>query len=129
MPDKAAAHKCTNMQNNQLVKEIHGWMCFGLIQVALLLKHYLKLIILRQWISVVVLIWLSFSVQEYENIELCPKLMRQVELVRTANDFGFKVEAELAEDAEQEDELCLFISDVTAGGIAAGKGQSNAIVP
>lgn len=60
--------------------------------------------------------------EEYENIELCPKLMRQVELVRTAKDFGFQVEAELAEDAEQEDELCLFISDVTAGGIAAGKG-------
>lgn len=54
--------------------------------------------------------------------------MRQVELVRTAKDFGFQVEAELAEDAEQEDELCLFISDVTAGGIAAGKGQFNAIV-
>lgn len=54
--------------------------------------------------------------------------MRQVELIRTAKDFGFQVEAELAEDAEQEDELCLFISDVTAGGIAAGKGQFNAIV-
>ena len=38
-------------------------------------------------------------------------------------DFGFVVEAELADDADQEDELCIFISDVTKGGLAHRKGN------
>ena len=38
-------------------------------------------------------------------------------------DFGFVVEAELADDADQEDELCIFISDVTKGGLAQRKGN------
>jgi hypothetical protein len=33
------------------------------------------------------------------------------------------VEAELAEDTEQEDELCVFISDVNKGGPAAKQGN------
>ena len=50
--------------------------------------------------------------------------MFRLELVHTdkERDFGMSVEAELAEDTEQEDELCVFISDVTKGGPAARQG-------
>lgn len=63
--------------------------------------------------------------QEYENIEVCPKILFQIELSKGEKDrdFGFAVEAELAEDTEQEDELCVFISDVIKGGLAHRKGQ------
>ena len=50
-----------------------------------------------------------------------------MELVRGDKDpdFGFFVEAELAEDTEEEDELCAFISDVTKGALAHRKGKTN----
>ncbi len=69
---------------------------------------------------------LSLSPQEYEQLEVCPKVLFQLELSRGEKDrdFGLVVEAELAEDTDQEDELCVFISDVTKGGVAHKKGRS-----
>lgn len=37
-------------------------------------------------------------------------------------DVGFRVEAELADEVDLEDELCLFISEVAKTGLAAEKG-------
>ena len=58
-------------------------------------------------------------------VEVCAKVLFRLELNRTEKerDFGMSIEAELAEDTEQEDELCVFISDITKGGPAARKGQ------
>ena len=63
--------------------------------------------------------------QEFESIEIYPKILFQIDLIRGEKDpdFGFNVEAELAEDTEEEDELCAFISDVTKGGLAHRKGK------
>ena len=67
-----------------------------------------------------------FYVQEFEALEICAKIIFQVELIRdvTANDrdFGMSVEAELAEDSEEEDELCVFIADVIKNGCAYRAG-------
>ena len=57
-------------------------------------------------------------------VEVCAKVLFRLELSRSdkERDFGLSIEAELAEDTEQEDELRVFISDVTKGGPAARKG-------
>ena len=64
--------------------------------------------------------------QEYESIEICAKILFQMEIAKMDRDqdFGIQVEAELAEDAEQEDELCVFISEVVKSGLSHRKGQS-----
>ena len=56
---------------------------------------------------------------------MCPKIMFQMEMVKSDrdNDFGIAVEAELAEDAEQEDELCVFISEVVKAGLGHRRGM------
>lgn len=53
--------------------------------------------------------------------------MFQIEMCKSDKDleFGMQVEAELAEDTEQEDELCVFISEVNKGGLAQKRGQCN----
>ena len=63
--------------------------------------------------------------QEYESLEVCAKILFQMELERGDRDadFGFQVEAELAEDTEREDEMCVFVSDTTKGGLAHKKGE------
>ena len=63
--------------------------------------------------------------QDYEGVEIFQKIIFQVELLKTVrdHDFGLVAEAELADDAEQEDELCVFISEVTKGGLAHRKGD------
>ena len=50
-----------------------------------------------------------------------------MELTRSERDgdFGVSVEAELADDSEREDELCIFISDVVKGGVAHKKGEES----
>ena len=65
------------------------------------------------------------GLQEYETVEICQKILFQIELARgdKDRDFGFQVEAELAEDTEQEDELCVFISEVSKTGVAGRKGK------
>jgi len=61
--------------------------------------------------------------QEYQGIELCAKLLFQTELIRTRRDqeFGFTVEAKVADSSFQSDELCVFVSDVAKGGPVAQK--------
>ena len=55
---------------------------------------------------------------------MCSKILFQIELLKTEkdDDFGFSVEAELAEDTEEEDELCVFISELAKNGLAQKKG-------
>ena len=64
--------------------------------------------------------------QEYQGIELCAKLLFQTELIRTRRDqeFGFTVEAKVADSSFQSDELCVFVSDVAKGGPVAQKKGS-----
>jgi len=57
------------------------------------------------------------------------KLLFQIELVRSGKDrdFGFKIEAELTDELEHADDLCIFISEITRCGMAYRKGQYVAI--
>ncbi|XP_056015232.1 protein still life, isoforms C/SIF type 2-like isoform X5 [Ostrea edulis] len=57
---------------------------------------------------------------KYESIEVCQKSVIQLHLTKSSGDteFGFTVEAELAEDFERDDELRLYISQVTPGSVA-----------
>ena len=61
---------------------------------------------------------------------MCAKVLFQLELSRESaeQEFGMAVEAELAEDTEEEDELCVFISDILKGGLAHKKGRWMCIV-
>ncbi|XP_071502543.1 protein still life, isoforms C/SIF type 2-like [Diadema antillarum] len=58
--------------------------------------------------------------EKYDEIEICSKSIHQVELYKVdeAMSFGFSVEAELGDDMEQEDQLCVFISSLESGGQA-----------
>ncbi|XP_022081626.1 protein still life, isoform SIF type 1-like isoform X2 [Acanthaster planci] len=58
--------------------------------------------------------------EKFDEIEICRKCIHQVELYKFNEnmDFGFKVEAELGDDAEREDQLCVFISEIEKGGLA-----------
>ncbi len=38
-------------------------------------------------------------------------------------NLGFTVEAELGDDAEREDQLCVFISEIEKGGLAYHQGK------
>lgn len=64
------------------------------------------------------------SPQEYDLIELCKKLLFQIELARNGKDrdFGFRIAAELADDLQQPDSLCIFINEITRCGMAYRKG-------
>ncbi|XP_042232415.1 protein still life, isoforms C/SIF type 2-like isoform X2 [Homarus americanus] len=50
----------------------------------------------------------------HEVVEICGKILYQVELSRSSLDhmWGFSVEAELIENSERQDELCCYISRV-----------------
>ncbi|XP_038076162.1 protein still life, isoform SIF type 1-like isoform X2 [Patiria miniata] len=58
--------------------------------------------------------------EKFDEIEICTKCIHQVELYQFNEnmDFGFTVEAELGDDAEREDQLCVFISEIEKGGLA-----------
>lgn len=60
-------------------------------------------------------------------MEVCQKILFQIELIKTDRDldYGMSVEAELAEDTEQEDELCVFISELTKHGLSHRKGNAS----
>ena len=72
--------------------------------------------------------------QEFDAIEICPKILFQLELSRDACDvtdagasdangaLGVSVEAELADDADAEDELRVFVADVTRNSVAQRAG-------
>lgn len=63
--------------------------------------------------------WNFFS-QKYESIEVCQKSVVQLHLTKSPGEteFGFTVEAELAEDFDKDDELRLYVSQVTPGSVA-----------
>lgn len=60
-----------------------------------------------------------------------PKILFQIELQQqdTETSFGMEVEAELAEDTDEEDQLRVFVSEVQRGGLAHKRGEccSNAV--
>ncbi|XP_070568887.1 rho guanine nucleotide exchange factor TIAM1-like isoform X3 [Ptychodera flava] len=60
--------------------------------------------------------------QEYDEIEVLAKSIHQVELYKYTDDpmmtFGFSIEAELGDDSEEEDQLCVFISEIQPAGLA-----------
>ncbi|ESO93240.1 hypothetical protein LOTGIDRAFT_232689 [Lottia gigantea] len=61
---------------------------------------------------------------KYDAIEVCQKSIFQLELNKTTKDgvFGFAVEAELAEDYDRDDELQVYVCDVTKGSVADEQG-------
>ncbi|XP_055912609.1 protein still life, isoform SIF type 1 isoform X2 [Eupeodes corollae] len=60
----------------------------------------------------------------HEFIEVCMKILYQVELQRTTLEqmWGFSVEAELIENAERQDELCCYVSRVEDKSVAMHNG-------
>lgn len=59
--------------------------------------------------------WNNFvQLHTHEVVEVCAKILYQVELQRTTLEqmWGFSVEAELIENAERQDELCCYVSRV-----------------
>lgn len=73
------------------------------------------------------LLFLSLSVQlhNHEFVEVCMKILYQVELQRTTLEqmWGFSVEAELIENAERQDELCCYVSRVEDKSVAMHNGK------
>ena len=63
--------------------------------------------------------------QKFQSVEVCAKTVRQLVLSRTDEaKVGFTLEAELAEDGE--DELRVFVADVDVHGAARRCGRSTA---
>ncbi|XP_050692900.1 protein still life, isoform SIF type 1-like isoform X14 [Eriocheir sinensis] len=60
----------------------------------------------------------------HELVEICGKILYQVELSRSSLDhmWGFSVEAELIENSERQDELCCYISRVEDRSTAMQNG-------
>ncbi|XP_055889576.1 protein still life, isoform SIF type 1-like isoform X3 [Biomphalaria glabrata] len=60
----------------------------------------------------------------YDAIEVCQKCIFQMELTKPTKDglFGFAVEAELADDQDRDDELRVYVCDVTKDGVADRRG-------
>lgn len=58
-------------------------------------------------------------------VEVCAKILYQVELQRTALEqmWGFSVEAELIENADRQDELCCYVSRVEDKSVAMQNGK------
>lgn len=61
----------------------------------------------------------------HEMVEVCAKILYQVELQRTALEqmWGFSVEAELIENADRQDELCCYVSRVEDKSVAMQNGN------
>ncbi|XP_055686202.1 protein still life, isoform SIF type 1-like isoform X4 [Lutzomyia longipalpis] len=60
----------------------------------------------------------------HEVVEVCAKILYQVELQRTTLEqmWGFSVEAELIENADRQDELCCYVSRVEEKSVAMQNG-------
>ncbi|KAG8188453.1 hypothetical protein JTE90_008018 [Oedothorax gibbosus] len=60
----------------------------------------------------------------YQEVEICAKVLYQVELLRCNLEvlFGFGVEAELIENADHQDELCVYVSRVEENSQAYEQG-------
>lgn len=63
-------------------------------------------------------------VPSHELVEICAKALYRVELSRNNLEqmWGFSVEAELVENAERQDELCVFVSRVEDRSVAMNHG-------
>ena len=55
---------------------------------------------------------------------MCQKCVFQLELTKPTKDgvFGFAVEAEMAEDLDRDDELRVYVCDVTPDQVAERRG-------
>ncbi|XP_063981634.1 protein still life, isoform SIF type 1 isoform X1 [Diachasmimorpha longicaudata] len=60
----------------------------------------------------------------HEMVEVCAKILYQVELQRNTLDqmWGFSVEAELIENSDRQDELCCYVSRVEDKSVAMHNG-------
>ena len=65
------------------------------------------------------------QLHNHEFVEVCMKILYQVELHRTTLEqmWGFSVEAELIENAERQDELCCYVSRVEDKSVAMQNGE------
>lgn len=69
--------------------------------------------------------FILFQLHNHEFVEVCMKILYQVELQRTTLEqmWGFSVEAELIENAERQDELCCYVSRVEDKSVAMHNGK------
>lgn len=69
-----------------------------------------------------------YQLATHEVVEICGKILYQVELSRSSLDhmWGFSVEAELIENSERQDELCCYISRVEDRSTAMQNGEHTA---
>ena len=68
-----------------------------------------------------------FQLQTHEVVEVCAKILYQVELNRGSLEmmWGFSVEAELVENSEvKQDELQCYVSRVEDRSVAINNGES-----
>lgn len=65
-----------------------------------------------------------FQLHTHEVVEVCAKILYQVELSRSTLEqmWGFSVEAELVENADRQDELCCYVSRVEDKSVAMQNG-------
>ena len=63
--------------------------------------------------------------QRCELVEVCQKNMYQAELCKedAIGDLGLKIEAELAEDCDKEDDLRIYVAEVRSCSLADQKGN------
>ena len=71
-----------------------------------------------------------FQLQTHEVVEICAKILYQVELCRDNLDimWGFSVEAELVENSDRQDELCCYVSRVEERSVAIHNGIHNLLI-
>jgi T-lymphoma invasion and metastasis-inducing protein 1 len=69
-------------------------------------------------------------VPSHELVEICGKALYQVELSRNNLEqmWGFSVEAELVENTERQDELCVFVSRVEDRSVAMNHGMCSVCI-
>ena len=67
----------------------------------------------------------KFQLHTHEVVEVCAKILYQVELHRSTLEqmWGFSVEAELIENADRQDELCCYVSRVEDKSVALQNGN------
>lgn len=79
--------------------------------------NYLKYFILNT---------IQLQLHTHEIVEVCAKILYQVELQRSTLEqmWGFSVEAELIENADRQDELCCYVSRVEDKSVALQNGKN-----
>jgi len=86
----------------------------------------------RRWVKVrelllALILNCMLQLHTHEIVEVCAKILYQVELQRTTLEqmWGFSVEAELIENADRQDELCCYVSRVEDKSVAMQNGELN----